>query len=159
MSRSAGAADVYFEPINRDPILHSATFANSPIAAAAAKATIDTIEQDGLVERSRTLGKRLLNLTAEILQAECPGLVRAVRGAGLLIGVEFVSEGSVGEFVFEMFRQGVICNFSLNAHSVVRLTPSAYLSEADVSWLARALKRSAIAVAERSSTNLQEVTL
>jgi putrescine aminotransferase len=144
------ATAAIFEPINRDPILHSATFANSPIAAAAAMATIDVIEREGLVERSRVLGERLLGIAAETLQAECPGLVRAVRGAGLLIGIEFV---------FEMFRQGVICNFSLNAHSVVRLTPSAYLSDDDVTWLAQALSRSGAAVERIATNNLQEVTL
>ncbi len=153
------ATAAIFEPINRDPILHSATFANSPIAAAAAMATIDVIEREGLVERSRVLGERLLGIAAETLQAECPGLVRAVRGAGLLIGIEFDAEASVGEFVFEMFRQGVICNFSLNAHSVVRLTPSAYLSDDDVTWLAQALSRSGAAVERIATNNLQEVTL
>jgi putrescine aminotransferase len=153
------ATTAVFEPINHDPILHSATFANSPIAAAAAKATIDVIEQDGLVDRSRVLGERLLDIVTKTLQTECPGLVRAVRGSGLLIGIEFAAEASVGEFVFEMFRQSVICNFSLNAHSVVRLTPSAYLSDDDVTWLTEALSRSAVAVAERTAMDLQEVTL
>ena len=49
-----------YAPFDADPFLHSSTFAGSPLACAAALAAVRVIEQEGLVERSRDIGARLL---------------------------------------------------------------------------------------------------
>ena len=69
-------ADV-FEPGD-----HGSTFAGGPVAAAAALAALDVIDDDALLERVRDLGTRL----AEGLET-LPG-VREVRGRGLMLAIE-----------------------------------------------------------------------
>jgi len=66
------------------------TFGSSPVAFAAALATIEVMERLGLCERSRQLGERA---TARLLhlQEEHP-LIGEVRGPGLFIGVELVED-------------------------------------------------------------------
>lgn len=67
------------------------TFGANPIAMASAKATVETILEDGLVENSRERGRQLRQ-GLEALQARYP-VMGDVRGRGLMQAVEFVREG------------------------------------------------------------------
>jgi LysW-gamma-L-lysine/LysW-L-ornithine aminotransferase len=66
------------------PGTHGNTFGGSPLACAAAHATLATILNDGLLEQSRTVGEHFV---AGLRGLDHP-LVRDVRGRGLMIGVE-----------------------------------------------------------------------
>ena len=124
-----------FAGFNADPFLHTSTFAGSPIATATARAAIETIEEEGIVGRAAALGRQLVPSIDALLDSACPWLVREVRGVGLLIGIEFMQEGHAGSFVVEMLGRRVLLSHSLNANRVVRLTPPANLSDADLEWL------------------------
>src|ERR1700751_5746582 len=126
-------------PLNADPLLHSSTFAGSPLAAAAVTATIGAIKSEGLLERTRELGPQVRDLAADAVAAHCPHLVTEVRGQGLLIGVDFVSADAATEFLMGLLDEHVIPSYSLNSSNVLRLTPPAILDAADLDWLARAL--------------------
>jgi len=132
-----------FAPLNADPLLHSSTFAGSPLAAAAVTATIDVIKAEGLIERTRELGPQVRDLAADAVTAHCPHLVTEVRGQGLLIGVDFVSADVATEFLIGLLDEHVIPSYSLNSSNVLRLTPPAILDAADLEWLARALTSAA----------------
>jgi putrescine aminotransferase len=149
---SVVASPQMFSPLNADPLLHSSTFAGSPLAAAAVTATIETIEVEGLLERARALGPVVRNLAAEAVGRRCPDLVTEVRGEGLLIGVEFVSADLAAEFLIGLLEARVIPSYSLNSSNVLRLTPPAILSAADLEWLGRALDSAAHHVARTVST-------
>jgi putrescine aminotransferase len=136
-----------FAPLNADPLLHSSTFAGSPLAAAAVAATIGVIKSEGLIERARVLGPQVRDLAAVAVAAHCPHLVTEVRGQGLLIGVDFVSADAAAEFLIGLLDEHVIPSYSLNSSNVLRLTPPAVLDAADLDWLARALTAAARHVA------------
>lgn len=138
-----------YAPFDRDPFLHSSTFAASPLAMAAATATVQAIREEGLVERARTLGDSLLPAVRTVLTELCPHLVTDVRGIGLLMGVELRDEGIAGELTLELLERHVIVNHSLNANRVVRLTPPAILSDVDITWLLDAVTEAAGALAAR----------
>jgi putrescine aminotransferase len=133
--------------LNRDPMLHTSTYAGSPLAAATARAAIETIERERIVERARVLGERLLAAVSEIVAEECPHLVPEVRGLGLLIGIEMAADDLAGELVVELLERRVIVSHSLNTNRVVRLTPPAVLTEDEVGWLLEAFRDSARALA------------
>jgi putrescine aminotransferase len=132
-----------FAPLNADALLHSSTFAGSPLAAAAVTATIGAIESEGLIERARQLGPQVRDAAAAAVTAHCPHLVTEVRGQGLLIGVDFVSAEAATEFLIGLLDEHVIASYSLNSGNVLRLTPPAILDAADLDWLARALTSAA----------------
>jgi putrescine aminotransferase len=132
-----------FAPLNADPLLHSSTFAGSPLAAAAVTATIAVIKSEGLIERARELGAQVRAAAAAAVTAHCPDLVTEVRGQGLLIGVDFVSAEAATEFLIGLLQEHVIASYSLNSSNVVRLTPPAILDAADLDWLGRALTSAA----------------
>ncbi|MFD7478882.1 aspartate aminotransferase family protein [Streptomyces sp. NPDC059837] len=138
-----------YGPFSRDPYLHTSTFAASPIACAAALAAVEALASEEVVPRARALGERLL---ADVRAACAPytgGLVREVRGRGLLIGLEFAEEQAVGELILELVGRGVLVNHSLNATRVLRLTPPAIVGEEEVRLFLTALTEALRVVATR----------
>jgi putrescine aminotransferase len=128
-----------FEPLNRDPYLHSATFANAPLVAAAAEATIDLLESTDVIARAAAMGARLLD---ELRSAgDSSGLVTEVRGAGLLLALEFETAGAAGEFLLNLIGERVLPSWSLNDQRTIRLTPSALMSGDEEAWLVGAVER------------------
>ncbi len=75
-----------------NPSGSSSSYGGNPLAACAARVTIQTIIEEGLVDHSRSLGERLL---AEMKRWEGSiPIVSAVRGRGLLIGMDLVVPGT-----------------------------------------------------------------
>ena len=68
---------------------HISTFGGHPVGCAIAPANIDIIEPEGLVDRSRHLGRRFRDLLAPLADLAHVG---QVRGRGLLAGVELVED-------------------------------------------------------------------
>jgi len=68
------------------------TFGGNPVACAAALATIETIERDGLIERARQL-ERLMTEPLLRLQA-ADDRIGDVRGRGAMIAIELVKSGT-----------------------------------------------------------------
>ncbi|MDX8036739.1 aminotransferase class III-fold pyridoxal phosphate-dependent enzyme [Lentzea sp. BCCO 10_0856] len=132
---AAVTTDEIYAPFDKDPLLHTSTFAASPVAMAAAAATVSVIAEEGLVDRARELGDHLLLNLRSIVDREVPHLGLDIRGAGLLIGVEAPSAHIAGDLALELLSQRVLVNHSLNASTVLRLTPPAVLTEADLDWL------------------------
>jgi putrescine aminotransferase len=146
------ATTAAYAPFNRDPFLHSSTFAASPVAMAAATAAVQAIREEGLVERAKALGESILSAIRNILGEHCPHLVTDVRGVGLLMGIELRDEEIAAELTLELLEQHVLVNHSLNAHRVIRLTPPAVLSDVDTAWLLDAVTEAATALATRYTT-------
>lgn len=138
-----------YAPFDADPFLHSSTFAGAPLACAAALAAVEVISSEGLHERAREIGDRLLGQVHEVLAGRLGSRLVDVRGRGLLIGCGFDEAGVVGELVLELLTQGLIVSSSLNQHRVLRLTPPAVLTRADEQFAIRALDRAAVAVRSR----------
>jgi len=68
---------------------HGTTFGGNPVSCAAAIATIETIREENLLERCRSLGESVM-ARLRAMQKKLP-LIGDVRGMGLMIGVELVN--------------------------------------------------------------------
>jgi adenosylmethionine-8-amino-7-oxononanoate aminotransferase len=79
---------------------HGYTYSGHPAAAAVALANIQLIEEEGLLDRSRRMGKKL----TELLRAQDNPYIGEVRGAGLMLGVELVKDRAARE-VFDEDKQ------------------------------------------------------
>lgn len=113
---------------SRGEARHTSTFLGHPLACAAALATLGVIESEGLVERSAEMGREFAGLLRERL-GRLPR-VGAVRGRGMMIGVELVNpaDGSpdpAGTWaaVVEGLRRGLILLPCGRGGSVLSLTP------------------------------------
>jgi 4-aminobutyrate aminotransferase-like enzyme len=71
-----------------NPSGSSSSYGGNPLAAAAARVTIETIVEDGLVEHGRKVGALMLEKIAG-WERELP-IVRRARGRGLMIGFDLV---------------------------------------------------------------------
>ncbi|MFE3170593.1 aspartate aminotransferase family protein [Amycolatopsis sp. NPDC059090] len=133
-----------FAALSRDPYLHSSTFGGNQLAMAAACAALRVIERDNLVPKAGVLGERLLSrLRGTLLVEPFTPSVREIRGLGLLLAIEFANADQAGEFMFGLLEHGVISCHSMNAGSVVRLTPPAIIDAADEDWLIEAVAATA----------------
>ncbi len=143
------ATDQVFRPLDDDPMLHSSTFAGSPLAAAAVTATLAVLRDEDLIRRSAALGVEISGMVRTILAEHCPGLVAEVRGRGLLIGIDFNTSDLAVEFLMELLARRVVPSYSLNKYNVLRLTPPATLTAADLIFLQDALTGAAREVGRR----------
>jgi 4-aminobutyrate aminotransferase-like enzyme len=75
-----------------NPSGSSSSYGGNPLAAAAARVTIETIVEEGLVEHSRTLGAKMLDKIRS-WESELP-ILRRSRGKGLMIGFDLVKPGT-----------------------------------------------------------------
>jgi predicted acetylornithine/succinylornithine family transaminase len=105
------------------PGMHAATFGGNPIAARAGIATIETIEEEGLLGRATQLGEmfrqRLEPLVDEL------GIVEQLRVCGLMIGLELGIDGAA--IVQQCLERGLLINCT--QQTVLRLLPAMTLSD------------------------------
>jgi acetylornithine/N-succinyldiaminopimelate aminotransferase len=101
------------------PGMHASTFGGNALACAAAVATMDTIEKEGLLERARKLGTYTMDWLGSLAR-ELGGLIVEVRGRGLMVGVELSRPGA--DIVRECLRRGLLINCT--HERVLRLYPA-----------------------------------
>lgn len=115
------------------PGSHGSTFGGNPLAAAAALATIDALEQEGLIQHAAEVGEYLLD---KLAQVESP-LIREVRGFGLMVGVEL--KVRVMPILQDLMEQGIL---ALPAGpTVLRLLPPLIISQAQIDAVVEAIDR------------------
>lgn len=100
------------------------TFGGNPVSCAAAAATLDVIEQDGLIENSRHVGKEFL----ERLQTIKHEVIANIRGRGLFIALElefngFASEKSAERIVEYARNNGMLMGRTGRNRNILKLRP------------------------------------
>lgn len=102
---------------------HASTFGGGPVQSAAALATLDVIETEGLVARSAELGAKAMERLGRSLGPD------RVRGKGLLIGVD-VGRPAARAIAQRALELGVLVNDCTPA--VVRLAPPLVIGEGEL---------------------------
>jgi len=121
------------------------TYGANPTSCAASRAVLKVLKEDGLQENAKLVGGALLERLRELENKhQCIG---DVRGRGLMLAIEFVSDRKTGEpdkataaSVFEQCReQGLILSKSGPTQSCLRMVPPLCLSMEDVELVAEKL--------------------
>jgi 4-aminobutyrate aminotransferase-like enzyme/Ser/Thr protein kinase RdoA (MazF antagonist) len=108
------------------------TFGGNPVAARAALAVLDVVEDEGLVEHVAWVGEELL--------AALRGLdIGEVRGRGLLVGVELESSELAEGVVNRMRDAGVLINRTGPREDVLKIRPPLIFGSQHVELLAGTL--------------------
>lgn len=108
------------------PGKHASTFGGTPLACAAALATLDVIESENLLENARVMGEKFkAGLTR--LADRCE-LADTVRGVGLMVGL--VMKGEAAPHVARIIDAGMLC--LATAVNVIRFLPPLNITDADV---------------------------
>lgn len=108
------------------PGMHASTFGGNPIAAAAGIAMLETIEEEGLLERTKQNAELFAKWLSQ-LQDECEQ-IREVRQVGVMIGIELEHDAS--EVVAKCLEQGLLINCTQG--NVLRLLPAMNISDAEI---------------------------
>jgi 4-aminobutyrate aminotransferase-like enzyme/Ser/Thr protein kinase RdoA (MazF antagonist) len=95
------------------------TFGGNPVAAAAALAVLDVLEDERLPERAAGVGERL--------RTACEGLgkrdIVAVRGRGLLAGVQLSSGELAADVADELRERGILVGLTGRGEDVLKIRP------------------------------------
>lgn len=111
---------------------HTSTFGGNPTACAAAMASLNVIEQEGLIENAKSLGDYLLEKLRSIESKK----IREVRGLGFMIGIELKEKA--GPYVQMLMEKGVIA--LLAGATVIRLLPPLVISREEIDTVVSTLK-------------------
>ncbi|HEY2837531.1 MAG TPA: aspartate aminotransferase family protein, partial [Pirellulales bacterium] len=134
-----------------DRALGHYTHEKSPVACAAALATIGVIESQALVENARRLGERAVGQLQGMTSRH--RLIGDVRGLGLLIGVELVTDrqtkaratAEAEEVMYRALARGL--SFKLTMGNIVTLTPPLIITQEEMDR--------AIAILDESLTEVE----
>jgi len=108
------------------PGMHASTFGGNPLAMAAGIATIQTIEQEGLLGHCEKMSERFRQHFSS-LQTEV-GIIKELRIRGMMIGVDLTIPASAA--VGKCMERGVLINVTHD--TVIRLLPAMNITEAQV---------------------------
>jgi acetylornithine/succinyldiaminopimelate/putrescine aminotransferase len=128
------------------PLSHVTTFGGHPVSCAAGLAALEIIVAERLPERAESAGARFAALLAHALPATH---VRAIRRAGLLIGIQMHDPRFVARFSAECRREGLILGWTLHDDTVVRLAPPLVITDAEIEESVERMERAAARAAMR----------
>jgi acetylornithine/N-succinyldiaminopimelate aminotransferase len=90
-----------------EPGMHGTTFGGNPVACAAGAAVLEEIESQNLIGRAAILGEKLKE-GLRGLAKDFPGLIKEVRGFGLMAGAELDRSGD--GITAAMMEKGILIN-------------------------------------------------
>jgi 4-aminobutyrate aminotransferase len=135
------------------PGSHASTFGGNPVCIAAALATLDVIEKEGLLRNAQEVGNHMMKRMADWPKKH--KIVGDIRGRGLMIGVDIVKDQKTREYgnaerdrvVENAFERGVL--FLGCGPSTVRIAPALIVTKDEADVAVDVLEESIAAVEEK----------
>jgi len=117
------------------PGSHGSTFGGNPFACAIAREVLALIKEEKPHDRALETGEYLLTKIEELKSP----VVEALRGRGLLIGIDVKAEsGKAKHFCHLLKDRGILCKDT--RQQTIRLAPPLNISREDVDWAVEQLR-------------------
>lgn len=148
--------DAVYDRMER-AMVHGSTFSKNDLAMAAGIATLDVLDDEGLIANAASRGEALMAALRPL--AARHDVIKDVRGLGLMIGVEFgrpsslrqratwsmVETANVGLFcqlvLVPLLRDHrILCQVAGYQSRVIKLLPPLTIDEGDLHWIVGALE-------------------
>lgn len=129
------------------PLVHTSSYAGSDIGCIVALAVLDQVTEPGFLEHVQGMGARLARGLGEI-DRDHPGWISAVRGRGLMFGIEGPHGGAGFDLSRACLERGVLAIAALNRPSTMQLMPPLIVEAREIDEILAILRA---AVAELSS--------
>ncbi len=105
---------------------HASTFGGSPLACAAALAVFEAIDEENLLQNSRSMGAYFVERLEQLKNKF--NFIKEVRGLGLMLGMELDIAGS--KIVAKCIENGLIINCT--AGNVIRFLPALNVTKEEI---------------------------
>jgi 4-aminobutyrate aminotransferase-like enzyme len=133
--------------------LQISTFGGNPVTSVAARATIELIEEDRLMDNAFTIGEYFRQGLEDLKQKH--ELIGDVRGMGLMQALEFVKDRAskepapqeTNQFMEECRKRGLLIGKGGLYGNVIRMSPPLNIARSDVDEAIRAVDEALIAIA------------
>ncbi len=112
-----------WECMQPNPFMHTTTTGGNPLACSAALAAITVLLEEDLAGQAKAKGEYMLSQLRQ-LQERYPGVLADVRGLGLLIGMEFPTDGIGYKVASGLFSRGVLTAGTLTNSKTIRIEPA-----------------------------------
>ncbi len=137
-----GAMVARAEVMNWGPGTHASTFGGNPVACAAALATIELVET-GYMSRAASMGEYLMKALSG--WTEKHPIVGEVRGRGLMIGIEIITDKqsrkpnseAVNKIIYRAFERGLLLLSC--GESTIRLIPPLIIEKEQIDFAVQIL--------------------
>ena len=130
------AAAVFSETINKerctDPLLNASSFAGGAFACRIAQKVIEIVSREDFLRDVHLKGSYCKTFLQERLGGN--RRVAAVRGYGLMLGIEFHDGSFTSEVIMEAIKKRLLLTFCLVRKNVLRFYPPAVTSQRDLEW-------------------------
>jgi len=128
MSAVIGSAQVMQSWRREAEVVHTSTFAGSPLAASAAIATLEVLGKEALPERAQRLGARYADELRTALAGSSK--VRDIRGRGFMLGIDLGDRpGAASQLMRRLLQAGYITSTGGGQREVLVLTPALNIDE------------------------------
>jgi len=108
---------------------HGSTFGGNPLACAVAREALKIIVEENLPERSRKLGKYLIERLKNIKSP----FIKEIRGKGLWVGIELKKEAGGARRFCEALKEERVLAKETHEH-VIRLAPPLIIEKDELDW-------------------------
>lgn len=116
-----------------DPGSHGSTFGGNPLGCAVAIASLDVMEEEKLVDRSREMGDYMREQLGQISNPQ----IKEIRGKGLLIGVEM--DVPARSYCERLKEEGLLCK---ETHvNTIRFAPPLIITREEMDWALERIQR------------------
>jgi 4-aminobutyrate aminotransferase/(S)-3-amino-2-methylpropionate transaminase len=141
LSACIGHADVMQAWQRDDEVVHTSTFAGTPLATAAATCLLRILEHDGIIEQTLRRGELWIDALRERLSS-LPS-VREIRGRGFMVGIDLGPRpGMAAKAASRLLSNGWITSTGGGLREVLILTPPLTISDQLLSSATSALHQS-----------------
>jgi ornithine--oxo-acid transaminase len=114
---------------------HGSTFGGNPMACAVSRMAVKVLVEEGMIENAATMGDYLMEQLRRIDSRH----VKAVRGKGLMVGVElFPDAGGARRFCEALQSKGLLCK-ETHKH-VIRFAPPLVITKDEIDWALERIK-------------------
>jgi len=125
---------------------HGSTFGGNPLACAVARAALNVLIEEGMIENAEAMGPYFM----EGLRRTVPDTVKEVRGKGLMIGLEFHPEaGGARHYCEKLKEAGILCKETHD--NIIRFAPPLVITRDIIDWAIERIEKTLKATPQMAS--------
>ena len=126
--------------MNKHPLIHLSTFGGHDLGCMVACAALESYESMSPWKNAAHLGSELMK-GLEIIRGAKPGIIRSIRGMGLLVSINADSDASAAALCRGLMKEGVLATRGDVAKYSVVLRPPLIITQNEVRAILKAVER------------------